>query len=285
MAEKSDNEQRSPAWIDLLKLIPSLLWVLLAIIGFLLLSRTILDAIEQREISEIKIGVLQLKLSDQEADIARLDIKKDDGGLLGTEDFAPVNERFKRIAKQVMGANVLWVDDTPLNNLYERRAMSAYGLRIDTARSTKEALEALRAANYDVVITNMGRKHDYPKAPCFVTSPGDEITNPPLHDAGALSSNQEQEIDIFTPTAACYLARQIHESGKDIPVIVYLTRIHPDWGTPAFTVGITRRPDHLAQFVFDALERRKRPQPSFIQELLDNATLLLQKLRDAVGSG
>src|ERR1700722_8112676 len=98
MVEKSDDEQKSPAWIELLKLIPSLLWVLLAIIGFLLLGRTILDTIEQREISEIKIGVLQLKLSNQEADIARLNIKKDDGGLLGSKDFAPVNERFKHIA-------------------------------------------------------------------------------------------------------------------------------------------------------------------------------------------
>jgi hypothetical protein len=307
MAEKSDNGQRSSAWIELLKLIPNLLWVLLAIVGFLLFSRTILAAIEQREISELNIGVVQLKLSNQAADIAQIKIEKGNDTLLGSKAFEPVNERFKRIAKQVMGANVLWVDDKPLScNLYERRAMSAYGLRIDTARSTKEALDALSAANYnyDVVITNMSREDDYPKAPCFSKSPGDEISNPPLDDAGARRSNdarcsnvdpgdqrsnQKPVINFPTPTAACYLARQIRESGeksgKDIPVIVYLTEIHPDWGTPAFTVGITRRPDHLAQFVFDALERRKRPQPSLIQELLDNATLLLQKLRDAVGSG
>ena len=153
MAEKSNNEQRSPAWIELLKLIPTLLWALLAIVGFLFFSRTILDALEQREISEINIGGVQLKLSRQADDMAQVTVKDKHGNiLLSSEAFAPVNERFKRIAKQVVGANILWVDDNSLrnDNLYERRAMSAYGLRIDTVRSTQEALDALGAANYDV---------------------------------------------------------------------------------------------------------------------------------------
>jgi CheY-like chemotaxis protein len=54
-------------------------------------------------------------------------------------------------------ASVLWVDDHPENNEYERQAMAALGIRFTTAKSTPEALRLLAAQPFDVVITDLGR--------------------------------------------------------------------------------------------------------------------------------
>ncbi len=52
---------------------------------------------------------------------------------------------------------VLWVDDKPDNNLREREAMAAFNVRFDLALSTEEALQRLRGADYDLIISDMGR--------------------------------------------------------------------------------------------------------------------------------
>ena len=54
--------------------------------------------------------------------------------------------------------HVLWVDDRPANNEYERKAFEAIGLRFTLAESTNEALETLRHDQYAVIISDMGRR-------------------------------------------------------------------------------------------------------------------------------
>ncbi len=53
---------------------------------------------------------------------------------------------------------VLWVDDHPENNVYERQAFEALGLKFTLALSTDEALERLSAAKFAAIISDMGRK-------------------------------------------------------------------------------------------------------------------------------
>ena len=53
---------------------------------------------------------------------------------------------------------VLWVDDRPENNRYERRALEAIGLRFTLAQSTDEALDKLRQTQYAAIISDMGRR-------------------------------------------------------------------------------------------------------------------------------
>jgi CheY-like chemotaxis protein len=53
---------------------------------------------------------------------------------------------------------ILWVDDNPENNIYERQAFQAIGLRITLALSTNEALDLLNDNRYAAVISDMGRK-------------------------------------------------------------------------------------------------------------------------------
>jgi CheY-like chemotaxis protein len=54
--------------------------------------------------------------------------------------------------------HILWVDDRPENNTYERQAFKAMGLRFTLALSTDEALEKLSQTKYAVIISDMGRR-------------------------------------------------------------------------------------------------------------------------------
>jgi CheY-like chemotaxis protein len=53
---------------------------------------------------------------------------------------------------------ILWVDDRPENNTYERRAFEAMGLRFSLALSTDEAFERLSQAKFVAIISDMGRR-------------------------------------------------------------------------------------------------------------------------------
>ena len=54
--------------------------------------------------------------------------------------------------------HILWVDDRPENNVYERRAFEAMGLRFTLALSTDEAFERLSQARYAAIISDMKRR-------------------------------------------------------------------------------------------------------------------------------
>jgi CheY-like chemotaxis protein len=53
---------------------------------------------------------------------------------------------------------ILWVDDRPNNNVYERKSMESMGLEFTLALSTSEALEILGSRRFAAIISDMGRK-------------------------------------------------------------------------------------------------------------------------------
>jgi CheY-like chemotaxis protein len=54
--------------------------------------------------------------------------------------------------------HILWVDDRPENNTYERQAFEAVGLHFTLALSTDEAFERLSQTKYAAIISDMGRR-------------------------------------------------------------------------------------------------------------------------------
>jgi CheY-like chemotaxis protein len=56
-------------------------------------------------------------------------------------------------------ARVLWVDDRPSNNEFERKTLRSHGIVFDNVVSNAEAVEQLANESYDLVITDMGRAH------------------------------------------------------------------------------------------------------------------------------
>lgn len=53
---------------------------------------------------------------------------------------------------------ILWVDDRPDNNIYERRALGSMGFEFTLALSTNEALKVLATRQFAAIISDMGRK-------------------------------------------------------------------------------------------------------------------------------
>lgn len=54
--------------------------------------------------------------------------------------------------------HILWVDDRPGNNIYERRAFESVGITFTLALSTTEALELLSKRRFGAILSDMGRK-------------------------------------------------------------------------------------------------------------------------------
>jgi CheY-like chemotaxis protein len=55
---------------------------------------------------------------------------------------------------------ILWVDDRPENNTLERHALESLGLRFVLSTSTEDALERVKTAAFDAIISDMGRPPD-----------------------------------------------------------------------------------------------------------------------------
>ncbi|MGO9740048.1 MAG: response regulator [Roseiarcus sp.] len=53
---------------------------------------------------------------------------------------------------------ILWVDDNPNNNTYERKAFEAVGIHFVLSKNTVSALEALSSQSFGAVISDMGRR-------------------------------------------------------------------------------------------------------------------------------
>jgi DNA-binding NtrC family response regulator len=106
--------------------------------------------------------------------------------------------------------HILWVDDRPGNNIYERRAFESMGIEFTLALSTHEALNLLSNKRFAAIISDMGRKEG-PKegyvlldavrakdreTPFFIYAG----SNDPAHKRGAIergaqgSTNRAQEL-------------------------------------------------------------------------------------------
>jgi CheY-like chemotaxis protein len=53
---------------------------------------------------------------------------------------------------------ILWVDDRPENNTYERQAFEAIGITFTLAQTTKQALDILGQDSFAAIISDMGRR-------------------------------------------------------------------------------------------------------------------------------
>jgi CheY-like chemotaxis protein len=63
-------------------------------------------------------------------------------------------------AAKIDRALLLWVDDNPENNIYERQALIEMGTQIILANNTQAALEQLKTHSIDVIISDFKRSDD-----------------------------------------------------------------------------------------------------------------------------
>ena len=127
----------------------------------------------------------------------------------------------RRALRQFGEATVLWVDDRPNNNHYERQALEALGVRFVLSTSTDDALAKTQRRTFDAIISDMGR-------------PSDSRAGYTLLDA--LRSRGDQ-----TPF--------IIYAGSKAPEHVVESRRHG-------ALGCTNRPQELIQLVLQAIGKR-----------------------------
>ena len=60
--------------------------------------------------------------------------------------------------KRSVKKEILWVDDKPENNTYERNTLEQYGLVFTLALSTEQALKYMEYNDFALIISDMGRK-------------------------------------------------------------------------------------------------------------------------------
>src|SRR5260370_6827917 len=65
-----------------------------------------------------------------------------------------------RSIRRLSDANVLWVDDRPQNNVYERGALEALGVGFTISLSTDDAIAKLKSKTFDLIISDMGTPPD-----------------------------------------------------------------------------------------------------------------------------
>ena len=125
--------------------------------------------------------------------------------------------RAQLVAAALRNARILWVDDTPKNNEWERLTLRNLGADVTSVTRTETAIECLEAESFDLIISDISR-HD-------------------LHREG---------IDALP---------RLNAASPATAVVFYVGNVDQAAGVPAGAFGITSRPDELLHLVMDALER------------------------------
>jgi CheY-like chemotaxis protein len=99
------------------------------------------------------------------ASLAAATARRPDGGAVQVGvNVRSIAETVRDVAPDRIGSreawknHVLWVDDNPGNNVYERQAFEAVGIKFTLALSTAEALDILKQNKFSAIISDMGRK-------------------------------------------------------------------------------------------------------------------------------
>ena len=141
----------------------------------------------------------------------------------GTNTIANVaSDVTASLLRKAATTSILWVDDNPSNNFYERSALEALGISFVTSLNTEEAVRQLQNRSFDVVITDMSR--------------------PPDNSAG------------YT------LLDELKRMKKSIPTIIYAASSNPQFIAEAIrrgAFGETNRPDELFKLVVDAVKSKQ----------------------------
>lgn len=141
------------------------------------------------------------------------------GGQSLLASLPAVRRRAELVESIVRGRRVLWVDDHPSNNLYERVALAETGVAVDIAASSEEALALATYLRPDVIISDMEREG--------------------RRDAGLEFLRLARARNITSP------------------VIFYLADVDPSRGVPPGAFALTNRPDEVLHLILDALERQR----------------------------
>ncbi|MEH2338876.1 hypothetical protein [Nostoc sp.] len=137
--------------IELIKIIPSILWVIFLTILVLVFLKPIKNILIP-QLSEIKAFGIEAKFIKEElAKAARKNPEVKETAL------DQVTHRAQRITSIIQGARLRLVNDIPEEMINVQRILQSLGVIVDVARTTKSALNMLANTEYDVIVSDMSR--------------------------------------------------------------------------------------------------------------------------------
>ncbi len=211
-----------PVLIELVKILPSVFWLIVAIIVVAIFYRPIRNQLLPL-VTGLKIGGIECSFVREgiQAAVALAQKHKNWQVQVSEEAASLVMERAARNLGRLQRAKILWVDDGPENNFNEIKMLHQLRTDVETAKSTEEALALIDEKKaYDIVLSDLKR--------------GDDAT------------------------AGLTMLSKLKDSHPALPVIFYVGEFAPERGLPPFAFGLTNRPDELLHLILDILERRKR---------------------------
>ena len=125
-------------------------------LGELSLKGAGFEASLKRKQAEVAAALSAAAASKPDGDKTRESVAKE--AMIAADVVAEVVT--PRAIRRASRSTVLWVDDNPNNNSYERQALEALGVSFVLAISTDEALKKISRQRFDAIISDMGRPPD-----------------------------------------------------------------------------------------------------------------------------
>lgn len=126
--------------------------------------------------------------------------------------------RAKLVSSVLDGAHVLWIDDHPENNRWERSMLRAFSVHVTSVETTRSAMACLQTEAFDVVVSDIAREG--------------------RSDEGVRAL---AEFSVRAP---------------GLPILLYVGYLNSD-SVPRGAFGITNDPNELLHLLLDALERSR----------------------------
>lgn len=159
MAAQNDSKTSLPPYVYIIR---TLIWALVVLVVVYFIfnfnnsrpgrnQQTYVQDVTIMRIMEFKFGLLAATTQASNGPQAA-------SGAEAVESVNKLAQQFE--GAKLQGSRILWVDDHPDNNVYERQSLSALGIGFDKATSTDEALKLLDKNHYDLVISDFKRADD-----------------------------------------------------------------------------------------------------------------------------
>ena len=159
-------------WIKLsgivIAFIEAISWPLIVLLELIVFHAPLKDFIGN--LSILKLGPLEAQREQAEKIVDSLkqaakEQKQDDPQLSSDENTRNIPKLAKQavnplMMRQLSKTRILWVDDHPENNTYQRNALEALGIRFTIVTSTEIALKELKSKEFDAIISDMDRSPD-----------------------------------------------------------------------------------------------------------------------------
>jgi len=142
---------------DLLQGLAAALWVVLALVVFLVFRGPLLKRIPQ--LTKLGMGAtgVTMEFAEQKLTEAATRLDEETRRSIGEVATKTLLHRLDRNADLVREARILWVDDLPANNAALIELLRKIGARIDTAETNDAAFALMRSNRYDAIISDVGR--------------------------------------------------------------------------------------------------------------------------------